>query len=72
MDYPWWTIDASRFGFQEADEIHCVTCAESVGQALSSELTDSEINQLEGVSCQRCGRKWPAPLIEGAFVTDTN
>ncbi|MEA2165543.1 MAG: hypothetical protein QOK37_3670 [Thermoanaerobaculia bacterium] len=58
MDYPWWTIDAAEFGFREEDQIHCLECAERDGQALGRELTDSEIDEAGGVSCQACGRKW--------------
>jgi len=65
MDYPWWTIEAAKFGFQEEDEIRCLTCAESGEQILGGELTDFEINQLGGVSCRSCGRRWPPLHIEG-------
>ncbi len=45
MDYPWWTIDASAWGFHEEDEIRCLECAEASGKALGWELTDLEIKQ---------------------------
>lgn len=60
MAYPWWTIEASRWGTGEETDIHCITCAETLGHVLGSELTDSEINQQGGVRCQSCGRSWPA------------
>ncbi len=60
MEYPWWTIEASRWGTREETDIHCIACAEALGQVLGSELTDTEINQHGGVRCQSCGRYWPA------------
>lgn len=65
MDYPWWTIDAAECGFEEEAEIHCLACAETNGEALVRELTDSEIYEVGGVSCQCCGRSWPAVHISG-------
>ncbi|MEA2240392.1 MAG: hypothetical protein QOC81_5116 [Thermoanaerobaculia bacterium] len=63
MDYPWWTIDAADYGLREEDEIHCLDCAERNGKALGRELTDSEIDEAGGVSCQACGRRWrPVPI----------
>lgn len=58
MDYPWWTIDAADYGFREEDEIRCLDCAERDGKALGRELTDSEIAEAGGVSCQSCERSW--------------
>ena len=69
MDYPWWTIDAADWGFRDEDEIHCHTCAETHRQVLVRELTDSEINQLGGVTCQICGRNWPR--VEPALAAVT-
>ena len=63
MDYPWWTIDAADYGLREEDEIHCLECAERKGQALGRELTDAEIDDAGGVSCQACGRRWRAVQI---------
>ncbi len=65
MDYPWWTIDVAEWGFGEEDEIHCLACAETNGQVLGPELTDLEINEVGGVSCQSCGKNWPAVHISG-------
>lgn len=58
MDYPWLTIDPTEWGLRDEDEICCLTCAEANGKALGHELTDFEINDLGGVSCQSCGRNW--------------
>jgi uncharacterized Zn finger protein len=60
MDYPWWTINAAEWGFSEEEEIHCLSCAEESKQALVRELTDSEIEELGGVTCRICGRHWRA------------
>jgi hypothetical protein len=57
---PWWTIEAAKWGFEEERDIHCRECAESKGHALGRELTNLEINQLGGVTCQGCGYGWPA------------
>jgi hypothetical protein len=63
MDYPWWTISPTDWGFREEDEIYCLACAEASGQAVGRELTDLEINRLGDVHCQACGRTWAATHI---------
>ena len=67
MDYPWWTIDAAGWGFREEDEIHCLACAEANQQALVRELTDTEIDEIGGVTCQICGKRWaPSAIVDDA------
>ena len=72
MDYPWWTIDAAEWGFREEEEIHCLTCAETSHQALVRELTDTEIDELGGVACRICRRRWRAtpPAPGDSFVAE--
>ena len=67
MDYPWWTIDAADWGLREEDEIRCLACAETAGKALGRELTDSEISDAGGVSCESCGRSWLPVNVDGLY-----
>ena len=65
MDYPWWTIEGAEWGFREADDIHCLACAETSHQALLRELTDDEISEVGIVTCKACGRKWFSGQVAG-------